>query len=132
MTDSSRSFSQDDPYPDEDLLEGLQKLVPTASSPTEVARGGETEGSLLLDSINTYIHNSQPAIESIQETTEEEQDAPPALQIPLFPTTALLDEETTVQIIGVASSQSDRNSSPARSKESPAPLEHACNAADPE
>jgi hypothetical protein len=119
MSDSSRPFSQDDPYPDENLLEGLQRLAPTAHYHHEVTRSSETEGSLLLDSINSYIHNSDTAIVAIQEAAEDEQEPPPPLQLPSLP----MEQDPSALPMDMAGSRSVRNSSQPHSTESPEPLE---------
>lgn len=119
MSDSSRTFSQDDPYPDENLLEGLQRLAPTAHYHHEAVRSSETEGSLLLDSINSYIHSSDGVIVAIQEAAEDEQEQPPPPQLPPLP----MEPDTSAFVMDMAGSQSVRNFSQPRSTESPKPFE---------
>jgi len=55
---------------------------------------------MLLDSINSYMRNSQLVIEPIQEIVEEEQDARAASQLPPQELPPLSETECSLPMIG--------------------------------
>jgi hypothetical protein len=121
MTDSFKSTSQDDPYPDEDLLEGLKKIAPACFEPDLV--NADKDGSLLLDSINAYTHSSQIAIEPIEETAEEELDPCHALQN----AQTAMDSLLAGTMMGNSDGLLDSNGPAFFSTESPVPVQQASN-----
>lgn len=99
MTDSHKPSSQDDPYPDEDLLEGLEKLTPAFYRQMDSFDSSEDSKSMLLDSINALARNSQVMVEEvINETMEEEQDLTPLCNPQRLPKT--MENEALAPIIG--------------------------------
>jgi hypothetical protein len=78
------------------------------NSQEEGAKSKETDGSMLLDSINTYMRNSQLVIEPIQEIVEEEQEARAASQAPPPEVPVASETEGILPIIGDGSNQPNK------------------------